>query len=178
MSGTNLQDAKAQAAARYTAIGEEWMKRFGVTLRSARRNLTGCHQWGTKEVDAPWPPTTRKRLYVLAHEIGHAALDHRGSRPVYVREFEAEQFAHGLMRQSGIAVPRTMTMRAKAYVQSKMRRGFARGATWFDPDIAQWAGASVLSINFSAPPIAHRPHYAVSLRRVERALAASEGRAR
>jgi hypothetical protein len=57
--------------------------------------------------------------------------------PAYQREYQAEQFAHELLRHEGIPVPRAMTERAKQYVARKAR--CARRATIY-PAIARWAG--------------------------------------
>lgn len=158
------------AAARYAAIGKAWLKEFDVTIGSARRTLSGRAFVQDRRIDAPWPTTSRKRLYLVAHEIGHIALNHLGQLPVYVREFEAEQFAHALMRRDGIAVPRAMTARAKSYVRSKIGRGFVRGGQWFDPDIAAWSGASVVGINWCTPTAKQKHYYDASLRRVQNAV--------
>jgi len=37
-------------------------------------------------------PAAVTGLAIIAHEIGHIALDHRGGRPAYVQEYEAERF--------------------------------------------------------------------------------------
>jgi hypothetical protein len=159
------------AQQRYSALGAAWLNEFHVVLGQATSGLHG-RAWVTdRMLHAPWPATTRKRLYILAHEIGHVALDHRKQRPVYVQEFEAEQFAHALMRRDGIAVPRAMTERAKRYVRSKINRAFVRGGQWFDPDIAAWAGSSVVGVNWCVPPEKQRHYYATSMRRVDRFMA-------
>lgn len=149
---------RQEAAEKYAEIGQRWLTEFGITLKGVRSGLTGEAWVKERAIYAPWPSTTRNRLYILAHEIGHVALDHRRQRPTYVQEFEAEQFAHGLMRRDGLAAPRKMTVRAKRYVNSKIGRAFNRFARWIDPDIAEWCGSSVVGINWSAEP-KHQKHY-------------------
>jgi hypothetical protein len=164
---------KQAAGERYAAVGEGWMAEFGVSLKGIRTGLTGQAWVEERAIYAPWPSTTRNRLYILAHEIGHVALDHRSQRPVYVQEFEAEQFAHGLMRRDGLAVPRKMADRAKCYVRFKIRRAHNRFVRWIDPDIAKWAGTSAVGINWSAEPKRHKHYHAASLRRVRKAVVKS-----
>jgi hypothetical protein len=119
----------------------------------------------------PWPTNTRKRLYILAHEIAHVVLDHKRQRPAYVQEFEAETFAHGLMRLFGIRVPRKMTVGAQQYVRRKiLARPQRRFAHWIDPTIAEWAG--LYGLNYKAPPGKPKNYHGRSIRRVEAALAA------
>lgn len=168
LSKTAAQDARE----RYAAIGAVWMARFNVTLSKARTGLHGCAHVETRKIEAPWPTTSRKRLYILAHEIGHVALDHRRKLPTYVQEFEAEQFAAGLMRASGVAVPRAMTDRAKRYIRTKIGRAHARFVRWVDPDIAAWAGTNVGGINWSSEPKHQKDYYGSALKRVASALAA------
>ena len=132
--------ARAEAAERYAQIGRGWFARFRVSLRKERASLTGCAWVRDRAVEAPWPSTTRKRLYILAHEIGHVALRHTRRLPRYVEEYEAEQFAHALMRETGVAVPRSMTLRAKRYVSRKIAQAHIRGLNKLDKKIAEWAG--------------------------------------
>lgn len=74
-------------------------------------------------------PVTRKSLYIFLHECGHFALHADGKRrKVYIKELEAEQWAHARMREAGIPVPRSMTVRAKAYVRRKLRASVRRGS--------------------------------------------------
>ena len=54
-------------------------------------------------------PITRRALYVYLHECAHFVLhagDNDGKHPCYVEEYEAEQWAHKVMRVAGIPVPR------------------------------------------------------------------------
>lgn len=156
-----------EAQARYAALGEALVARFKVALKKVRSGLTGCAYVQSREIEAPWPSTSRNRLYILAHEIGHVALDHKPSQLRYVKEFEAEQFAHGLLRQIGVAVPRKMTDRAKGYVRRKIKSALRQRAKWIDPDIADWAG---LSLNQSVDPKHVHDYFASAKARVEGAL--------
>ena len=122
----------------YEDVGRRWIKLFDIKVWQERRDLTGVAWVYWRAVAAPWPPTTRKRLYFLAHEIGHILLDHRGQRPPYVQEFEAEIFAHKLLEREDIPVPESMTKRAKAYVFTYIKKRILRGL-WVDPDITNWA---------------------------------------
>ena len=51
---------------------------------------------------------------------------------MHVKEMEAEQWAHERMRAYGIPVQRVMTVRAKEYVQHKIRKAERRGAKRID----------------------------------------------
>src|SRR4030095_917748 len=117
-----VNGARAAAAERYAELGRRWLAEFKVTIGQARTNLSGRAWVERRVIDAPWPTTTRKRLYIVAHEIAHVALGHVGKRlRAYIREYQAERFAHDLLRREGLAVPRAMSERAKRYVARKAR---------------------------------------------------------
>lgn len=106
-----------------------------------RKNLTGLACYDTGTLSAP-RPFTRKALYIFLHECAHFALHADGKRrKVYIREMEAEQWAHARMREVGISVPRSMTRRAKGYVRHKMHKAFARGAKRFDVAALKYTGS-------------------------------------
>ena len=87
------------AAGRYAASRQTMARQFDVALCEVRTKLTGRAFVKQREIEVPWPTTTRKRLYIVAHEIGHVVLGHAGNRlPAYKREYQAEQFAHELLR--------------------------------------------------------------------------------
>lgn len=136
-----LKDARKHAAARYTALGEQWLKRFDVRLtKTDHKALTGKAWAASRNIIAPWPTSTRWRLYILAHEIGHVTLRHDlGGMPSYAREFEAELFAHKLMRVQGIEVANEMTVRAKSYVSRKITQSLMSRCKRLDPSIVNWA---------------------------------------
>lgn len=141
-----LAGAGIDARARYAAIGEEWLRRFAVTLTTTEHTgLTGRAYVKRRTIKTPWPASTLKRLYILAHEIGHVVLGHTDTighyLPSYVREFECEMFAHALMREEGLRVPKDMTDRAKAYVARRMRQGVGSNLRKpLDTGIIAWCG--------------------------------------
>jgi len=98
---------------------------------------------------APWPTEDITSLYILAHEIAHWNMHFewvpagfwlgRAEIPSYRKEYEAELFAHNMLRRYGIAVPRQETIDARENVRYHLRR-FTR-FTIQPPDdaICQWA---------------------------------------
>jgi hypothetical protein len=127
----DLAALRREAADRFYAIGmsylpEGWTYKF-------RKSLSGrCFVEGRNHIDAP-KPVTRKSLYIWLHECAHANLHADGRRrPRHVEECEAEMWAHAKMREHGIAVPKDMTRRAKAYVARKIRQAVRRGAKTID----------------------------------------------
>lgn len=77
-------------------------------------------------------PTTRRRLYVFAHECGHVALDHDGSKPVHRKEYEAEKWAIAALRAHGVPVPLKQIRYGKKYVASKIEKAVRRRTRQFD----------------------------------------------
>jgi hypothetical protein len=119
-------------------IGATWVVRAGVVVGGPHHKLTGRAWVMSRKIVAPWPSTTTRRLYVLAHEIGHVILRHGPGRPVYVREYEAEMFAHRLLPAYGLDVPEVETVRSKKYVSRKIERGFSSGLSLLDTGIQDW----------------------------------------
>ena len=138
MSGAGLRAARKAAAVRFAAIAALNVP-AGYTVEY-RNSLTGTHYGGRKLIQAP-RPITRKALYVFLHECAHAVLGHgdNGKVPRHVEEMQAEQWAHAKMREHGVAVPRSMTRRAKRYVAYKIRQAERRGAKRIDPDARAFA---------------------------------------
>jgi hypothetical protein len=83
-------------------------------------------------------PITRRALYVYLHECAHFVLhtgEKNGERPRYVEEYEAEQWAHKVMRAAGIPVPRAETRQAKENIAYLLRRVKRKKGRRIDPRI-------------------------------------------
>ena len=121
----------------YMAIAQKYTP-AGVTV-TYRKALTGM-AYPDGRMFAP-KPVTRKSLYIYLHECGHFNLGHftNGKTKRYVEEYEAEKYAHDIMRLEGIPVPKSMTARAKRYVAYKIEQAQKRGLKKLDPKIKQYA---------------------------------------
>lgn len=157
MSIAPNREALNAARDHYVSVAETWVQAFKVEHRGAC-GLSGRALITSRIVHAPLPANTRRRLYILAHEIGHIALGHTNKLPRYVEEYEAESFAHVLLRRFHISVPRASTDNAKRYVRRKIAQALKRGLSALDPVIAEWAGAvtdrSVPAVSFSESTLA------------------------
>lgn len=147
LDGFELQEARIAAAERYADIGRKLIAEVGVAEADVivSSGLTGWVKFSEPlQFKAPWPATTRKRLYVVAHECGHVALHKppRRSKPVYKIEFEAEQYAIEALRRHGVAVPKCMVEAGRGYVARKIARARRRGAKFIEPKILAWAYAA------------------------------------
>lgn len=76
-------------------------------------------------------PSTRRRLYVFAHECGHVALGH-GRKPRHRQEFEAERYAQEAMRRHGVEIPEKELLIGRRYVARKIVQALRRGAKRID----------------------------------------------
>jgi hypothetical protein len=101
------------------------------------RGLRGRAFIATRTIRVP-RPTTRRRLYVFAHECGHIALGHRGSKPRHRQEYEAERYALAAMHRHGVDVPEKEVLQGKRYVAMKIVRAVRRGAKRIDAEAAAW----------------------------------------
>jgi len=133
----DLQDAKRQAAKRFQAIAQSILDAAGVELIEYHdKGLRGTAWAKDKRVLVP-RPTTRRRLYIAAHEAGHVAHGHADGK-IHRQEYEAERYAHAALRRHGIAVPTRSTKRAKKYVAWKIHQAIRRGAKSIDPETLRW----------------------------------------
>jgi RES domain-containing protein len=133
----DLQDAKRQAAERFQTIAQDILDAAGVQhIDYHDKGLRG-KAWGKqKRVLVPWP-TTRRRLYVVAHEAGHVAMGHARTK-AHREEYEAEKYAHDALRKHGVAVPAESTRQAKDYVAWKIHQAIRRGAKAIDRQALEW----------------------------------------
>tara|TARA_R100001530_G_scaffold97477_1_gene67763 strand:- start:16 stop:462 length:447 start_codon:yes stop_codon:yes gene_type:complete len=125
-----LQEKKLEAKRILKSIARQWFKIHKVKKITYVKGLYGKAWCKEKRLRIP-PSTTRKRMYIIAHELGHLALHGhlktKRSRRQFIKEYEAEQYAHTLMRRFNIKVPRAMTKRAKSYVQYRINLSIRRG---------------------------------------------------
>jgi hypothetical protein len=133
-----LRKGKEETAKRCTDVAEKYTP-TGVKVEY-RKSLTGRAYGSQNRMAAP-RPITRKALYIFLHECAHFHLSHCSKKSRHVEEFEAEQWAHEMMRQEGIRIPRSMTRRAKKYVAFKIEQALKRGAKKIDKKAAKWSGS-------------------------------------
>jgi hypothetical protein len=91
--------------------------------------MTGRASLATGAIFAP-AETTRRQLYVLAHECGHIALHSAlksRRKPRHVEEHEAESYAHRALAAHGFEVPDVSTFGARCYVGECIEEDRANG---------------------------------------------------
>jgi hypothetical protein len=148
-TAANFQAARRAAAERYAQLGCDLLATVGLdqptTVRKTLSGRAGRRRDGSISLACPWPTTTRRRLYIAAHEVAHIVLHYRvdGTRIrqlQHVKEYEAEQWAHRWLREHGVAVPRKETDRARRYVRAKINQAIKNGAKTIDSAAAKYAG--------------------------------------
>ena len=122
---------------------------------------------GYRQVRVVWPTTTRLRLAVLAHELGHVLLE-RSKTPTALppasffrllpeREYAAERFAWRLLRSHGISVPRAVLRSGRENVLNHLYHCDCWDRTPIDPAIVRWAGMDLGTARFigiiDGPPV-------------------------
>lgn len=132
-----LQQGKKAMAERCQRVGKAILEEAGVKDVQYHNRLGGWACPDRKLVCVP-TPTTRRRLYFVAHEEGHVALDHIGLKPTHRQEYEAERYAHNALRRHGISVSKKSTQRAKRYVARKISQAIRRGAKTIDRESLKW----------------------------------------
>jgi hypothetical protein len=118
-----------KARDRYIEIAAALKAEAGVRQHTEHKKMNG-HAWmDTGHILAP-AGTTRRQLYILAHECGHIALHSTpwtGSKPRHVKEHEAESYAHRALTAHGLEVPEESTYGARWYVAQCIEEDRARG---------------------------------------------------
>ena len=96
----------------------------------------------TRRISVP-RPVTPKALYIYLHELAHVLLGHRKDRiPVHVAEYHATVWAHRKMKESDIAVPRSVRRGARDYVRRMTMFALEHGAKHVDLEVLKYAGGS------------------------------------
>jgi hypothetical protein len=145
MDHGGLQHGRKAMALRCEEAAAIILADAGVVAVTYHERLQGTAYFEQKAVRVP-RPTTRRRLYIVAHEAGHVALRHSGNKPVHRQEYEAERYAHAALKQHGIAVPKKSTTSAKHYVAWKNRQAIRRGAKEIDRESYRWCEAACASL--------------------------------
>ena len=133
-----LKRGRENTAKRCQEVAELLAKEAGVTTIEYHASLTGKAWLKSKRIKVPHA-TTRRRLYVFAHECAHIALGHTGRETSHRQEYESEVWAHESLRRHGIAVPKVETTRAKQYVAHKIHQAVRRGAKSIDPEALEFS---------------------------------------
>lgn len=83
---------------------------------------------------------TRRQLYIVAHECAHVLLHKQRTQSQYLREWEAEVYAHKLMDYYGVEVDPMSTEIAKQWVHFKIGQAVRRGAKHIHHKAMEFAG--------------------------------------
>ena len=133
-----MKKGRMDMARRCAEAAENMITEAGVEkVTWSDKSLRG---WGSakyRSIYAP-RPNTRRRLYVVAHECGHVALGHNGTKPRHRQEYEAERYAQAAMKRHGVAVPRKSVEQGKKYVARKIHQAVRRGAKRIDSEALNW----------------------------------------
>jgi len=133
-----MKEGRKKMARRCQQAAKAMMDEAGVTKCFYHQNgLKGRAHINSRTIRVP-EPTTRRRLYIIAHECAHVVLRHINTKSRHREEYEAERYAHHAMRRHGIPVPKKSTVAAKKYVAWKIRQAVRRGAKIIDREALRW----------------------------------------
>lgn len=102
--------------------------------------MTGC-AWPDKRVLETPEPRSIKSFVILAHEVGHVALEHRGrAKPRWAQEVEAWEFALAQVRAHRLPGRRKAQEYAEPRIAQAFWRALRRGADVADIEAvaAKW----------------------------------------
>jgi hypothetical protein len=125
---------------------------------AARAAIMREHQyraWPQRKIIHAPAGRTPEELYIVAHECAHVALRHDHRKPRYVREYEAEIWAHDALQKHGVDTPDVTTMSAMENVfftisDADERGQFGRRYKRLSDEAAEWSGWN-LRLDFPTP---------------------------
>ena len=124
----------------YQEIIDRELKLHGIHVIKWSKGSCGRAWVALKEVKIP-NATDPDRTGVAFHEIGHVLLNHRGKKPVYLQEYEAEIFALAKLKQYQIPHYQ-FEARAKSHVIMILAKAHCRKLNWnkVPNEILVWCG--------------------------------------
>lgn len=100
----------------------------GLSVRKWRSSTTGCAYRDYPLIEGP-EPRGRVSFAVLAHEVGHKALHGRGSKPRWLEEVEAWEFALAQFQRFRLGDPGVgVRRRAERGIAHSFEMALRRGA--------------------------------------------------
>jgi hypothetical protein len=105
---------------------------------------------------------TPEDLYYVAHECAHVALRHDHQKPLHVREYEAEKWAHEALQTHGVAIPEHTSVDATLNVffaisDADERGQFGRRAKRLSAEAAEWSGWNLPGLDANEIALAMEP---------------------
>jgi len=111
---------------KWQEAGGQLLAEHGLRIRNVRHSMSGLALFATPEIDCPLPKSA-KSFRVLAHEVGHKALNHARGHRSCVREYEADQFAIEQFRRFGLTLPREVKHVIDEHIAYGLAQALNRG---------------------------------------------------
>ena len=111
---------------KWESAGNQLLAEHGLHIATIRKSMSGFAPWEGNGICSPLPKTA-KSFAILAHEVGHKALGHKGGSKSCLKEYEAEQFAIQQFKRFGFAMPREVKLRMNRHVAYGLAQALNRG---------------------------------------------------
>jgi hypothetical protein len=109
---------------KWESAGNQLLAEPGLHIATVRKS--GFAPWKGNGICSPLPKTA-KSFAILAHEVGHKALGHKGGEKSCFKEYEAEQFAIQQFKRFGFAMPREVKLRMNRHIAYGLAQALNRG---------------------------------------------------
>lgn len=137
--------APSAAQARYDAMVQEMLARYGVKVRKWRSGMSGIARLTTfadgstrKTIESPRPKGPMSAA-VFLHEIGHHAIGLGVHSPRCLEEYHAWTFAITEMRRLNIAVTERVQRRMDRSLRYAVGKARRRGLRKIPPELEPYA---------------------------------------
>lgn len=110
----------------YSDLINNLMKENNIKLKGYKTNLTGVAYPDERSIIIP-KPTTKLRLSICLHEVGHIVLNHNNKKKRYIEEKEAWDFALNYMKKEKIPITKKVRIRRKESINYAIGKAMRRG---------------------------------------------------
>lgn len=100
---------------KYQEAADILLKEHGIIISKIRSTMSGVAYHDTNRIECPKPKSATS-FAILAHEIGHRALNHNGNGKSCMAEYQAEMFTIAQFKRFGFAMPHKVKDRINRHI--------------------------------------------------------------
>ncbi len=120
---------------RYEVAGNQLLERYGITVKTIRRTMSGIAYIEDKAISAPAPKQALS-FAIFAHEVGHIA--NGKFSPRWLEELRAWQFSLACFKEFGFTISREVRQRMKYSLAFALAKALNRNMKAIPPELRQY----------------------------------------